>query len=54
MYKIWTANKFNDDILQKHITDFEELQKAKDFVEYQADKQNENYVIMHNGERIEL
>lgn len=34
--------------------DFEELQNAKDYVEYQANEQIDNYVIMHNGERIYL
>lgn len=53
MYEIWTANKFNDDILQKHITNFESLQDANVFIEYQANSQNENYVIIHNGERME-
>lgn len=54
MFEIWIANKFDDDILQRHIMDFDDLQKAKDFVEYQASVQSENYVIRHNGNRIDL
>ena len=35
-YKIWRTNRFNETILSELVAEFDDLELAKDFVDYQA------------------
>jgi hypothetical protein len=35
-YKIWKINRFNETILSELVAEFDDLELAKDFVDYQA------------------
>lgn len=51
-YKIWRTNRFNDEILSELVAEFNNLELAKDFVEYQASIGN-SYAILKDGVRID-
>lgn len=51
-YKIWRTNRFNDTILSELVAEFDDLELAKDFVEYQASIGN-SYAILKDGVRID-
>lgn len=51
-YKVWLANMWNEDLLQEVVAIFYDLDKAKEFVEYQATL-GRTYVIKHNGKKID-
>lgn len=51
-YKIWRTNRFNETILSELVAEFEDLELAKDFVEYQA-TMGESYAILKDGVRID-
>lgn len=53
-YTIWSTNRFNDDLLQKIVAKFSELNLARDFVEYQATLGNSYAVVDKDGKRIEM
>lgn len=50
-YKIWRTNRFNETILSELVAEFEDLELAKDFVEYQA-TMGESYVIVKDGVKL--
>lgn len=47
-YKIWRTNRFNATILTELVAEFEDLELAKDFVEYQSTL-GDCYAILENG-----
>lgn len=51
-YKIWRTNRFNETILSELVAEFDNLELAKDFVEYQA-TMGESYAILKDGVRID-
>jgi hypothetical protein len=51
-YKIWRTNRFDETILSELVAEFEDLELAKDFVEYQA-TMGESYAILKDGVRID-
>ena len=51
-YKIWRTNRFNETILSELVAEFDDLELAKDFVEYQASLGN-SYAILKDGMRID-
>ena len=51
-YKIWRTNRFNETILSELVAEFDDLELAKDFVEYQASLGN-SYAILKDGVRID-
>lgn len=51
-YKIWRTNRFNDTILSELVAEFNDLELAKDFVDYQASIGN-SYAILKDGVRID-
>lgn len=51
-YKIWRTNRFNETILSELVAEFDDLELAKDFVEYQATL-GESYAILKDGVRID-
>lgn len=51
-YKIWRTNRFNETILSELVAEFDDLELAKDFVEYQA-SMGESYAILKDGVRID-
>lgn len=51
-YKIWRTNRFDEAILSELVAEFEDLELAKDFVEYQASIGN-SYAILKDGVRID-
>lgn len=51
-YKIWRTNRFDETILSELVAEFEDLELAKDFVEYQA-TMGESYVILKDGVKID-
>ena len=52
-YKVWLANMWNEDLLQEIVAIFFDLEKAIEFVEYQATL-GRSYVIKHNGKKIDI
>mgnify|MGYP000884401627 CR=1 FL=1 len=52
-YKVWKANKFNDDILTDLVAIFYDLEIAVDYVKYQATI-SEHYVIIQNGTKVDI
>lgn len=51
-YKIWRTNRFDETILSELVAEFDDLELAKDFVEYQA-TMGESYAILKDGVRID-
>lgn len=51
-YKIWRTNRFDETILSELVAEFEDLELAKDFIEYQA-TMGESYAILKDGVRID-
>lgn len=51
-YKIWRTNRFNETILSELVAEFNDLELAKDFVEYQA-TMGESYAILKDGVKID-
>lgn len=51
-YKIWRTNRFNETILSEFVAEFDDLELAKDFVEYEASL-GETFAILENGVRID-
>lgn len=51
-YKIWRTNRFDETILSELVAEFDNLELAKDFVEYQATL-GESYAILKDGVRID-
>lgn len=52
-YKVYLANMWDEDLLQEIVAIFFDLEKAKEFVEYQATL-GRSCVIKHNGEKIDI
>lgn len=50
-YKIWRTNRFNEMILSDLVAEFDDLELAKDFVDYQATL-GESYAILQDGVRL--
>lgn len=50
-YKIWRTNRFSETILSELVAEFEDLELAKDFVDYQATL-GESYAILKDGVRL--
>lgn len=50
-YKIWRTNRFDATILSELVAEFDDLELAKDFVEYQA-TMGESYAILEDGVRL--
>lgn len=50
-YKIWRTNRFDGEILSELVAEFDDLELAKDFVDYQATLGN-SYVIVQDGVRL--
>lgn len=50
-YKIWRTNRFNEMILSDLVAEFDDLELAKDFVDYQAIL-GESYAILQDGVRL--
>ena len=50
-YKIWRTNRFNETILSELVAEFDDLELAKDFVDYQATL-GESYAILRDGVRV--
>lgn len=50
-YKIWRTNRFNATILSDLVAEFDDLELAKDFVDYQASL-GESYAILKDGVRL--
>lgn len=51
-YKIWRTNRFSETILSELVAEFDDLELAKDFIEYQASLGN-SYAILKDGVRID-
>ena len=52
-YKVWLANMWDEDLLQEIVAIFFDLEKAIEFVEYQATF-GRSYIIKHNGKKIDI
>lgn len=50
-YKIWSTNRFNNMILSELVAEFDDIELAKDFVDYQASLGN-SYAILQDGVRL--
>lgn len=50
-YKIWRTNRFDETILSELVAEFDDLELAKDFVDYQASI-GKSYVILKDGVRL--
>lgn len=50
-YKIWRTNRFDETILSELVAEFDDLELAKDFVDYQATLGN-SYVIVQDGVKL--
>lgn len=50
-YKIWRTNRFNETILSELVAEFDDLELAKDFVDYQASI-GKFYAILKDGVRL--
>lgn len=48
-YKIWRTNRFNESILSEFVTEFDDLELAKDFVDYEATLGNSFAVLDKDG-----
>ena len=53
VYKVWKANVWNEDLLQEIVAIFYDLERAVEFVEYQATL-GQTYVIKYNGKKIDI
>lgn len=51
-YKIWRTNRFDEKILSELVAECDDLEFAKDIVEYQA-TMGEFYAILKDGVRID-
>lgn len=47
-YKIWRTNRFNESILSEFVAEFDSLDLAKDFVEYEASL-GEYFAVVEDG-----
>jgi len=52
-YKVWSTNMWDEDLLQEIVAIFFDLEKAVEFVEYQATL-GQTYVVMRNGKKIDI
>ena len=52
-YKVWLANMWDENLLQEVVAVFYDLEKAIEFVEFQATL-GQTYVIKHNGKKINI
>ena len=52
-YKVWSANMWDEDLLQEIVAIFFDLEKAIEFVKCQATGV-QTYVIKHNGKKIDV
>lgn len=50
-YKIWRTNRFDETILSELVAEFNDLELAKDFVDYQASLGN-SFAILKDGVRL--
>lgn len=50
-YKIWRTNRFDETILSELVAEFDDLELAKDFVDYQASI-GDSYAILQDGVRL--
>ena len=50
-YKIWRTNRFDETILSELVAEFDDLELAKDFVDYQASLGN-SYAILKDEVRL--
>ena len=50
-YKIWRTNRFNETILSELVAEFDDLELAKDFVDYQASI-SKSYAIVKDGVKL--
>lgn len=50
-YKIWRTNRFNETILSELVAEFNDLELAKDFVDYQASI-GKSYAIVKDGVKL--
>lgn len=50
-YKIWRTNRFDETILSELVAEFDDLELAKDFVDYQA-TMGESFAILKDGVRL--
>jgi hypothetical protein len=50
-YKIWRTNRFDREILSELVAEFDCLELAKDFVDYQATLGN-SYAIVQDGVKL--
>jgi hypothetical protein len=50
-YKIWSTNRFDNMILSELVAEFDDIELAKDFVDYQASLGN-SYAILQDGVRL--
>lgn len=48
-YKIWRTNRFNPTILSEFVAEFDDLELAKDFVDYEATLGNSFAVLDKDG-----
>ena len=52
-YKVWKANMWDEDLLQEIVAIFFDLEKAIEFVEYQATL-GRSYVIKQDGKKVDI
>lgn len=52
-YKVWSANMWNEDLLQEVIAIFYDLEKAVEYVEYQLSL-GRSCVIKQDGKKIDI
>jgi hypothetical protein len=52
-YKVWSANMWDENLLQEIVAIFFDLEKAVEFVECQASV-GQTYVITQNGKKIDI
>lgn len=50
-YKIWRTKRFDETILSELVAEFNDLELAKDFVDYQASLGN-SFAILKDGVRL--
>ena len=50
-YKIWSTNRFDNMILSELVAEFDDIELAKNFVDYQASLGN-SYAILQDGVRL--
>lgn len=51
-YVVWRTGRFNDDMLTEVVAKFNNLDLAKDFIEYQATLGN-SFAIVKDGKRVD-